>query len=265
MEKKYYIAVDCEGVACAVGESGTGLGNGEHYRFACQEASREAAAAARALFDAGAKEVIVWDAHGGGVNLDYDLLDSRCQFVLGAGHRGRFAGLDQSFTAVLFIGYHAMEGTKEAVLAHTFSSKAFQSYRLNGQPVGELAIDGAYAGSLGVPVLFCASDDKCIAEAKKTFGTISTVETKKSLSWTSAISRHPAAVCEDIYQTVLSAAAEGPNVSPYKLPSPLSVEIRFQRMDAASQAALFDLNGKPFGFFDAFTRTGTVSCVQDLF
>ena len=48
MEKKYYIAVDCEGVACAVGQSGAGLGNGENYRFACRQAAREAAAAARA-------------------------------------------------------------------------------------------------------------------------------------------------------------------------------------------------------------------------
>ena len=46
MEKKYYIAVDCEGVACAVGQSGAGLGNGENYRFACRQAAREAAAAA---------------------------------------------------------------------------------------------------------------------------------------------------------------------------------------------------------------------------
>ena len=139
MEKKYYIAVDCEGVACAVGQSGAGLGNGENYRFACRQAAREAAAAARALFDSGAAEVLVWDAHGTGVNLDYDLLDPRCRILLGAGHRGRFVGLEPDWTAVLFIGYHAMEGTRDAVLAHTFSSKTFQSYRLNGQPAGELA------------------------------------------------------------------------------------------------------------------------------
>lgn len=265
MNKKYYIAVDCEGVACAVGSGGLGLSDSEQYRFACLQASREAAAATRALFDSGAREVVVWDAHGCGVNLDYDLLDSRCRIVLGAGHRGRFVGLDSSWTAILFIGYHAMEGTKDAVLAHTFSSKAFQSYRLAGQPVGELAIDAAYAGSLGVPVLFCASDDKCITEAKQTFGSIATVETKQSLSWTSAISRHPAAVCEDIYKTVLHAAKEGPQVPPFVLPSPLPVEIRFQRMDVAAQAALFDLNGAPFSFADAFTRTGTVRRIQDLF
>ena len=88
--KKYYIAVDCEGVACAVGARGEGLGTGKNYEFACLQATREANAAAKALFDAGAEEVMIWDAHGRGVNLQYDLLDKRCRILLGAGHKGRF-------------------------------------------------------------------------------------------------------------------------------------------------------------------------------
>ena len=75
MSGKYYIAVDCEGVACAVGTPGVGLADSENYRFACLQATREANAAVRALFDAGADEVTVWDAHGSGINLLYDELD----------------------------------------------------------------------------------------------------------------------------------------------------------------------------------------------
>ena len=135
---KFYIAVDCEGPACVVGEPGKGLGSGENYRFACLQATREANAAARALFDAGAQEVVVWDAHGTGVNLQYDLLDPRCRILLGSGHRGRFAGMDKSYTAVLFIGYHARENTSRAVLAHTFCSTAFQYYKLDGKEAASL-------------------------------------------------------------------------------------------------------------------------------
>lgn len=264
METKYYIAVDCEGAACAVGYPGTGLGTDEHYRRVCRQASLEAAAAARALFDAGAGEVIVWDAHGTGVNLDYERLDSRCSIVLGSGHKGRFVGLTSDFTGVLFIGYHAKEGTKDAVLAHTFSSKAFQYYKLNQKQVGELEFDAAYAGALGVPVLFCASDNLCVQEALDAFGPIATVTTKQSLSWNSALSLHPVKVCELIYETVLRAAREKTTVSPYLLPSPLEVEIRYQRMDHASRAALFDMEGNPFTFVDAYTRRGFVRSVRDL-
>ena len=62
---KFYIAVDCEGPACVVGEPGKGLGSGENYRFACLQATREANAAARALFDAGAQEVVEGRGVGG--------------------------------------------------------------------------------------------------------------------------------------------------------------------------------------------------------
>lgn len=266
MGNKYYIAVDCEGVACTVGAVGQGLSSTENnYHFACLQATREANAAAKALFDFGAKEVYVWDAHWMGTNLNYDMLDKRCNIVLGSGHNGRFVGLDESFDGVLFIGYHSKEGTKDAVLAHTFSSRSFQYYRLDGKEVGELEIDAAYAGAHDVPVLFCASDDKCVAEAKAAFGNIATVTTKKSLSWTSAISRHPEAVCEDIYATVLEAAKKGNLVKPYTFPKPLDVEIRFQRMDGAAQSILYDMNGKPFSFTDAYTRKGTIASVLDLF
>ena len=76
---KFYIGVDLEGVACAVGIPGEGMGNGANYAFAAREALREANACARALFDGGADEVIVWDNHGSGVNLDYDEVDPRCR------------------------------------------------------------------------------------------------------------------------------------------------------------------------------------------
>lgn len=39
---KFYIAVDCEGPACVVGEPGKGLGSGENYRvrLACRPRGR---------------------------------------------------------------------------------------------------------------------------------------------------------------------------------------------------------------------------------
>ena len=187
------------------------------------------------MFDAGAQEVVVWDAHGTGVNLQYDLLDPRCRILLGSGHRGRFAGMDKSYTAVLFIGYHARENTSRAVLAHTFCSTAFQYYKLDGKEAGELAIDAAYAGELGVPVLFCAGDDACVA------------------------------VCDDIYRTVRAAVPGAGTLVPYCMPGPLSVEIRYKRMEDAARAALTDRNGHPFAQPDPFTRSGVVDGVSALF
>lgn len=265
MNGKFYISVDCEGCACVVGEPGKGLGAGENYQFARRQATREANAAARALFDAGAQEVVVWDSHGTGVNLLYDQLDPRCSILLGAGHRGRFAGMDETYDAVLFVGYHARENTANAVLAHTFSSQAFQSYKLNGAEAGELMVDGAYAGELGVPVLFCSSDEAGVREAKALFGEIGTVAAKKALSWTSAVSRHPDAVCREIYQQVQAALKRLPELRPFVLEKPLAVEIRYKRMEDAARAALWDREGRPFERPDPFTRSGVLEQITDLF
>ncbi|MEG0305456.1 MAG: M55 family metallopeptidase [Oscillospiraceae bacterium] len=262
---KYYIAVDCEGVACAVGVPGKGLSDGKNYEFACLQATREANAAAKALFDSGAQEVFVWDAHGTGVNLHYDLLDERCKIVMGSGHKGRFVGIDASFTAVLFIGYHAKENTARATLAHTFCSTAFQFYKINGAEVGELAIDAAFAGSYGVPVLFCASDDCCVSEAKSLFEGVTTVVTKEALSWTSAISKQPMRVCNEIYENVVDAVSRQNKLRPYCIQGCIKVEIRYKRMDDAAKASLYDMDGNPFVLNDSFTRSGTVRSIKDLF
>ena len=167
--------------------------------------------------------------------------------------------------AVLFIGYHARENTSRAVLAHTFCSTAFQYYKLDGKEAGELAIDAAYAGELGVPVLFCAGDDACVAEARALFPGLAAVVTKEALSWTSALSRHPQAVCDDIYRTVRAAVPGAGTLVPYCMPGPLSVEIRYKRMEDAARAALTDRNGHPFAQPDPFTRSGVVDGVSALF
>ena len=47
----YFIAVDLEGVALAVGSGPEAMGRGENYRTACRQAVREVNAAARALWE----------------------------------------------------------------------------------------------------------------------------------------------------------------------------------------------------------------------
>ena len=91
---KFSIGVDCEGVACAVGSPGASLNESRNLSFATKQATREADAAARGLFDAGAEQVIVWDSHNGSLNLDYDELDERCDIAIGVDFETRWPGVD---------------------------------------------------------------------------------------------------------------------------------------------------------------------------
>ena len=52
---KFVVAVDCEGVACGVGSPGASLNSSRNLEFAKLQATREADAAVRGLFEAGAE------------------------------------------------------------------------------------------------------------------------------------------------------------------------------------------------------------------
>jgi len=234
---RFAVAVDCEGVACAVGSPNVSLNESRNLGFAQLQATREADAAVRALFDSGAEQVIVWDNHSTSLNLHYDLLDERCEVALGVGFRKRFEWMEENFDGLLFIGYHAMDNTVDAVMCHTFSSPVFQYMKINGIEVGELAIDAAMAGEKGVPVLFVSSDDKGIQEAKSLFPHAETVTTKRSLGWNCAVSKHPKRTITEIYNGVLKAVANRQNAIPFTYGSPLELEIRFKRMENAESAS----------------------------
>jgi D-amino peptidase len=226
---KFMIAVDCDGPACVVGEPGRALSDSRDMVYAREQATRETDAAARALFDAGAAKVVVWDNHGFGANLVFDRLDRRCEVLLGTGFGRRFPLLDDSYAGVLMIGYHAMEGTPDAVLAHTYSPAAYRAIRVHGRAVGEMALDAAVAGELGVPLLLVASDDKGCAEARQFMPWIETVATKQGFGRNCAHSKHPAVAEEEIYQATRRAVARLGEMQPLVFPRPVALEIEFKK------------------------------------
>lgn len=233
---KFVIAVDCEGLACVVGAPGVTLNETRNFAFACAEAVREANAAARALFDSGAERVIVWDCHGGSLNMDYYDLDERVEIALGVGFPHRFPGMDETFSGVLLIGYHPKDNTEDGVIAHTYSSRTYQWVKVNGVEMGEIGLDAAVAGEIGVPVIFVASDDKGVAEAREIMPWVETVATKQGFGWNAALSKHPKRVEREIYEAVKRAVSRLPEMRPFKLPKPIHVQIRYKRLEDAERA-----------------------------
>lgn len=261
---KFIIAVDCEGPACVVGKPGGTLTESPNFEFAKRQATREADAAAKGLFDAGATGVVVYDYHGGGVNLHYDLLDPRVDIALGSGSEHRLIGVDSSFTGLLFVGYHAMDSTPDAVIAHTFSSVAYQAVRINGQDVGEMAVDAAVCGEHGVPPIFVASDDKAVAEARRFFGDIETVTTKKAYGYNTAISMHPQRACEAIREGAKRAAerAKQGAFKPFKFTGPLTLEVRYKRIEGAENVSR---RGSAWERVDAYTVRRRLNNILDYY
>jgi len=186
---KVYISADMEGVGGVDTQVQTSAQGREYEKFR-RLMTLEVNAAISGAFDAGATEVLVSDSHGDAQNIDVELLDKRARLVR-AWPRPlmMMQGIDSSFDAVVFVGYHAAEGEAAAILSHTFTGN--EEVRLNGQAVPEAGFNAAIAGEFNVPVVFLSGDQSITATARKMFGPIETATVKEAIGYYSAISIHP--------------------------------------------------------------------------
>src|SRR6185312_7033217 len=129
----------------------------------------ETNAAIAGAYAAGATEVVVNDSHGSHTNLRADLLDRRATLITGRpSPMGMVEGLDGTFDAVVFIGFHGHAGQTDAVMGHTYTGE-LRHVRLNGREVGEYGTAGMVAGHYKVPVVFVSGDKVFAEEARKFF------------------------------------------------------------------------------------------------
>jgi D-amino peptidase len=230
---KVYISVDMEGVAGTVTADQL-LPSGFEYERFRHFMTEETLAAIRAAKEAGAGEIVVSDSHGNGENLLIEEFPKDIRIVRAwPRHGGMMAGLDSSFSAAMFIGYHASTTNPKGVRAHTFSSAHYARVTLNGNAVTEGEYNAAYAGAKGVPVIFASGDDVAVAEIKSRLGDIETVETKKSLGFHSAETLTPAASCDKIFAGVKSAFGRLHDFKPYVIKTPVTLEITFKNYTPA--------------------------------
>jgi D-amino peptidase len=230
---KVYISVDMEGVAGVVTADQLGPTGFEYERFR-RFMTNETLAAINAAKEAGATEIVVSDSHGNGESLLIDLFPKDVRIVRAwPRHGGMMAGLDPSFDAALFIGYHASTTNPRGVRAHTFSSAHLARVALNGTAVTEGEFNAAYAGSLAVPVVFASGDDAATEELRSRLGNLDTVETKKSLGFHSAETLTPEASCEKIAAGVRSALSHLKDFKPYVVKTPVTLELTFKNYTPA--------------------------------
>jgi D-amino peptidase len=203
-EMKIYVLTDFEGACAVVGQAGMTLTESKQYDFARRMVTAEINAAVEGALAAGAGDIIVNDCHGSGLNLVYDELNPEARILLGGPRPRYMLGLDESFAGVFMIAYHAMAGTDGGVLSHSYSSTGIQNMWLNDVRIGEIGLDAALAGTLGVPVLLVTSDRAGTEEAQAILGTgVRTVAVKEGVGRNAAISLHPSKA-----QALIREAAE---------------------------------------------------------
>ena len=176
---KVYIFADMEGVS---GISAYEFVDIQTARYAqgCRYLTADVNACIRGCFAGGAEQVLVRDGHWNGRNILWDELDPRVELIQGNGVQPRMPGLDEC-DALILLGYHAMIGTQQALLHHTFTTE-FQHIWLNGRPIGEFGLDAGVAADRGIPTILVTGDDKACAEALDWAPQVVTCQVKTGLA-----------------------------------------------------------------------------------
>ena len=225
---KVYISSDMEGVVGVVTGDQLGPTGFEYQRFR-QIMTNEVNAAIQAAREAGATEFVVSDSHGNGENLlieqlppDIELIRSWPRPLM------MMEGIDASFDAAIFLGYHTSTTNTQGVRAHTISSANLTAVRINGVEMLEASINAAIAGDFGVPVVMISGDDAVVEEARRVVGDMEGAVVKQALGFHAARTIMPDRAYALIGERVRAALGRLDDFRPYRMEGPVELEISFK-------------------------------------
>ena len=120
------------------------------------------------------REIVVSDSHGNGESLLIDQFPDDVRIVRSWPRPlMMMEGIDSTFSAAIFIGYHASTTSPARACAPTRSrARTYASVSLNGVAMPEAGINAAIAGRFGVPVVFISGDDVAVDETRRLLGDV---------------------------------------------------------------------------------------------
>ncbi len=234
---KVFISADIEGVTGVTTWCETEYG-GEGYEAACRQMTLEVKAACEAAMELG-YEVAVKDGHGSARNIDMWGLPEGVELIRGwrSSPETMMGGLDGSFDAVLYIGYHSPEGMNTSPMAHTTEHEWFNWVKINGKLASEFSLNALYAADMGVPSVFLSGDKGICDHAKDYYEDIVTVATKEGTG-NSTWSLHPATSLKLIKEGVRKALSQIKPVAPL-LEKEYQMDIYFKEHQKARMASWY--------------------------
>jgi D-amino peptidase len=225
---KIFISVDMEGLAGVVTSSDVSPSGADYAHFRAIMAA-ETNAAIEGAVRAGATEVLVRDSHGGKQNLIPGEVDPRARLLRGVstGPKNMMEGIDSTFDAVVFLGYHAKAGTPDAILAHTSNGNVID-LAINGVSLPEGGYNALVAGLSGVPVVFIAGDRAVVDQLRGLLGPIAGVAVKEVIGGAS-LGLSPRQAQEQIRNGVEQAIRNRARATPYRLTGPYTMVLKVRR------------------------------------
>jgi D-amino peptidase len=236
-----FISVDIEGISGIVHADMMAPGQPEYDRGRRLMVNDTNAAIEGALA-AGAEYILVADGHGPMRNLKIEDLHPAAHLVSGTADAKDYCQLegadDAKFDAAIFVGYHAMAKTFNAIHPHTIAGVCVHELRINGVPHGETGLNAAILASLGIPTVMVTGDETTCGEARMFLtDNIETVGVKRASGRNAAILRPPSATTPEITAAATRALQAIDKVPLYLPEQPLRIEVDFLTMVQCNRAA----------------------------
>ena len=155
---KVFISADIEGITTTTVWEET---NSSHafYALHARQMTEEVLACIQGAKKAGAAEIVVKDAHGAGLNIDPTRMPSGVTLLRNSsGHPYLMAnGIDSSFDAAMFVGYHSSAGRMGNPMSHTISGR-HNYLKINNIVASEFLLYSYACALEGVPTVFLSGD-----------------------------------------------------------------------------------------------------------
>jgi len=224
---KVFISVDMEGITGVVNWEDVSR-EGKDYGLFRRIMTDETNAAIEGALAAGATEITVRDSHGSARNILPDRLHPAARLIRdwSGGPKGMMEGVDESYDAVIFIGYHAKAGTPDALLEHT-SSGSVTDFSINGVSLPEAGYNALIAGSYGVPVVFAAGDRALCDQIKTFLADVETVAVKEGIG-AAADNLHPEVSHQLIQAGVTRALRNLDRFEPFTMQQPYTLVLKLK-------------------------------------
>jgi len=235
---KVFISADLEGVAGVVHEEHVMRDGREHDR-ARKLMTQEVNAAVEGALEAGANEIVVNDSHGTMRNIIPEELHEAAELVTGSPKPlSMMQGIDDSFDATFFVGYHAMPSSFPSIMGHTYHGRVVYNLRLNKKTMGETGLNAAVAGYYNVPVVLVTGDETVTREAVELLGKVETVAVKKAVGRYAAQCLTPGKARKLIKEAASKTLKKVGEFKPFKLKPPITFEIDFINTGMTEMALL---------------------------
>ncbi len=198
------------------------------YPAATKQMTAEVKAACEGAIAAGADYILINDAHGPAINVNPNELPACAEIIRGwsGDPMEMVEGLDESFDAAMFVGYHSAAGSMHNPLSHTFTIKT-TGVKLNGKNGSEFLIYGGASVMKKVPVVLLTGDRALCEESASLHPSLKTVAAKDGFGGM-ARCKNPAVVCDMIRSAAKEALSQDLSKALGTLPDHFVLEVSYK-------------------------------------